>query len=254
MLTCPKCGTQVADEDRLEYHLTTCGGENTAPAPSSPIAEVAEKELPPPADDVRVVRSIVDRSNQKKETPPPPAEKATKAPAKKVAARTPAPADPKKALIQRRTDEWGSRFYEDLNPVIYSVAKGYVGVPDEWCNGVVFRAMDAKGNEVKLWDPPLKNRLQFSEDDCRKIAKACATFSVSPTGMLVAAWVENNAGLIALSTAAFVGAKFGWNLMRTKTEVAQFKEVMAQQQQQQVATRTDTSGFKESPASMEDVA
>jgi hypothetical protein len=214
---CPDCGTRVADKNRLTYHEKTC--------PAKVKAQSTMK--------VDTARTNTAKSAPTKSTP-------TKAPepAKKQD-------DPKKILIAQRTAKWGASIYNDVNPVVYTMAKAYVQVPDEWCEGVIGQFQQPDGKVVTLWDPPLKKRLQFSEGDCERIAKAMATFSVSPTGMFVAAWIENNAGLLALGAAGIVAAKFGWNMAKTKAEVAQIKQVMEQQQQ----VKTGQSDTKESPRS-----
>ena len=215
-VVCPDCGLRVADSGRLAYHAKTC-------------PEKVKKE-----STVKVVQP--ERSK-------------TKAPSSKVSQFPSATSsDPKKQLIGQRTAKWGRLIYEDVNPVIYASVKTFVGVPDEWCEGTVAQFQDAAGKVVTLWDPPLKDRLRLSEGDCNRIAKAMATFSVSPTGMMIAAWVEHNAGLIALGTAAVVSAKFGWGVAKTKAEVAQLKELMASQQQPS-PSHDPASTVKEPPAS-----
>jgi hypothetical protein len=213
-ILCPDCGARVADARRLEYHSKNCPAKTKKESTVKVAAPERSKTNPPPK-----------KSNV-----------------------TPISGDPKKQLIAQRTRAWGAALYNDVNPVINTMAKTYVGVPDEWCNGVVAQFQAPDGKVVTLWDPPLSNRLKFSEGDCDRIAKAMATFSVSPTGMFVAAWIESNAGLIALGSAGIVAAKFGWGLAKTKAEVAQLKELLAQQAKPSPGNDPNSS-VKEPPAS-----
>lgn len=139
------------------------------------------------------------------------------------------------ALRLERKQKWSQWIYKDANPVIFSGVKQFAAIPDGWEDQVIAEFVTPDGKTVKLWEPTLRQRLTFSESDSEKLADALARFSVSPMGLAITAWIEANAGLISLALAAWIAGRFGWRVMQTKAEIAQFKEMLKQQQEAMMA-------------------
>lgn len=139
-------------------------------------------------------------------------------------------------LKNNRKSDWAKYIYKDLNPLLFSGVKSFCDIPDGWEDQVVAEFQTpaqqkaGKGETTKLWEPSLRTRLTFSEKDSEKLADAAARFSVSPMGIAITAWLEANAGMIALGIACWIAGKYGFNVMKTKAEIAQFKEALQQQQ------------------------
>lgn len=156
--------------------------------------------------------------------------------AKGVASITPiGETDPKKALIADRAEKWGKYLFDDFNPMLVSTASTFAGIPEPWLDGgpgqdgSPLRIPTPEGKVLTFWDPSLREQLSLSEKDCNRIAKAGATFSVSPMGQVLSAFLENNAHYIALAGALAAAGSYGWRLMRIKGEVTQLKELVEQQ-------------------------
>ena len=218
----PECGQEFTDSRRYDYHLSTCVKN---PNKNQTVFKVNRES--PAKDKVPASTS---------ETVKP----ATSAP-KKVT-NIPTPSNSSDAIRARRSEEWGRYIVNDLNPLMFSAVKSYTGIPDGWEDGVIVEALGPKGEPIKFWDPSLRTRLTFSESEAKRLADAASRFSVSPMGMAIHAWIESNAGLIALALAGFVSAKYGWRVMQTKQEITQLKEVMTKQQEMMQAQAAAAMG------------
>lgn len=135
-------------------------------------------------------------------------------------------------LIDLRAATWSKYIIEDVNPLLVKTAQQFIGAPFEWMDGVVIMGKDAKGNDLKFWDPPLKERLALSNKDAHTLAKAVAQFSISPMGMVIAAWIKANSQLIAMGGALWVAGVYGYHLMQTKQQIDQIKSMIESQQKQ----------------------
>ena len=204
---CPECDLPFNDERRYEYHVSTHKKANTSFTVST--APPAEKKDP-----------IVT---------PPSTSKPSASANKVTSIKKPSANDEAKEV---RKIEWTNFIVKDANPFLFNMVQQYAGIPNEWCDGVVASFQDpASGKVINLWEPSLREQLMFSESDASKIAEAAARFSVSPMGQAIYFWLEANAGMIAIGTAAFVMAKYGWKVVQTKAQVTQFKEAMKMQEE-----------------------
>lgn len=212
VLECPNkgCDKTFTDQKRYEYHLTSCSFGR------------------PSSTQFRVNTSSPTSLPTDKPKAEPKAEP-TKAAAKKVTPITTA-TNSNDVLREQRKQEWGEWIFNDGNPMLFSVAKQFVGIPDGWeDNPQVAQFQMPDGKVMTFWNPTLKQRLTFSEGDSYKLADAFARFSISPMGQAIYLWINANGALIAMGMAAYVAAKYGWKLMQTKAEIAQIQEALKQQ-------------------------
>lgn len=163
----------------------------------------------------------------------------------------------KESVIADRTVKWTHFVLDDFNPLLLKATQSWCNIPDYWLDNRILQAIDPATNKALIfWEPTLRTRLELSEKKAKTLAKAAAEFSVSPMGVAVVTWVETHQFMIAVGSALFVAAQYGWTLMQTKAEVAQVKNIVEQQQQaqlQHMATQENVSngsarypGFNES--------
>lgn len=206
--------------DETEFQVVEENGNRSIeipdPTPSAKSTDEATKvnvnrPIPPPKPISRIPQTETAK------TPP------------KTAQRMPAKAPEEIPLVELRANQWTKYIIEDLNPLLVKGSQGFIGVPDEWMDGVVAKGLDAKGNEITFWTPPLKERLAFSEKEAKSLAKAAAQFSISPMGQVITVWIKSNAQLIAMAGALYVAGSYGYRLMQLKQQADQLKNLMEAQ-------------------------
>lgn len=206
----PDCGQTFTDPRRYDYHINSCVKN---PVRSNTVFTVNRNAPEKPKEPVA-------KAEEKPRT--------TSTASKKVTT-LPNVSSQNDIIRLERTEKWTKYIVKDFNPMLYSAVSTYAGIPSEWADAVIFEGQGPDGKVIKLWDPSLRTRLTFTEGEAEKLAAAAARFSISPMGMAISAWIESNAGLIALAAAGFVAAKYGWRVMQTKAEVAQVKDMMQKQ-------------------------
>lgn len=212
-LKCPNEGCTApvfTDPKRYQYHLDNC-------PKGRPTSTTFRVNTDPPERKAET---------PKKETPKE-ASKVTKLPIPPQATAT------DKLKIERK-ERWTKYIVDDLNPFLFTTTTQFCSIPPELMQpGLKLQGQNPQTGEViTVWDSStLKEKLTFSEKDANKLAEAAARFSISPMGMAITAWIESNAGIIALGLAAWVAGRYGWRVMQVKQEVTQLKAVMEQQQQ-----------------------
>jgi hypothetical protein len=218
---CSACGQEFEDPRRYEYHI-----DHGCPAKTSSTTFKVSSD-----------RKVASAKTQPKTEPTTSIKK--EEPKKVSSIRSGTPVTTLDGVRLQRKNEWSKYIYKDLNPMLFSGIKSYCAIPEGWEDGIVFEGIHPETNKpIQLWNPSLRQRLTFSEKESEKLADAAARFSISPMGIAVTAWLESNAGLIALGMAAFVAAKFGWKVMQTKAEITQMKEIYAQQQKMMMEGQT----------------
>lgn len=212
------------------------GEEEFAASPSEFLQRVEERKAAKENTKVSIAESPAFSRNTFAEE-----KKIEPEPAKKTTGRRPIVIQgTKEELVAKRTQQWTQYIVEDFNPLLVKYTSTWIGIPDNppslalqpnpFLDGVILAAIDPRTNKpITFWDPPLRQRLELSNRKAEKLARAAAEFSVSPMGVAIVTWVETHQFMIAMGSALFVAAQYGWVLMQTKTEVGMVKEIVKQQ-------------------------
>ncbi len=129
-----------------------------------------------------------------------------------------------------KVKQWGEYIYRDVNPLLVQGAANFAGVPPEWVDAKVAQVKTPDGKTLTFWEPTIKDRLTLTEKQSERLAGAFVQFASSPLGVAVQMWAKANAGLIAMGGALLVAGQYGWRVAQIKSEVAQVKQMLQENQ------------------------